>query len=62
MVAYDAFTQIFSHPLLARGIYGPATFTDYGMKMIEETKSVEVLVHRNVLNPVRASLGALPGA
>ncbi len=62
MVAYDAFTQIFSNPLLARGIYGPATFTDYGIKMIEETKSIEVLVNRNVLNPVRASLGVLPGA
>jgi prostaglandin-endoperoxide synthase 2 len=62
MVAYDAFTQIFSNPLLARGIYSPATFTDYGMKTIEETTSIEVLVNRNVLNPVRASLSVLPGA
>jgi prostaglandin-endoperoxide synthase 2 len=62
MVAYDAFTQIFSNPLLSRRIYGPATFTDYGMQLIEETTSIEALVNRNVVNPVRVSLNVLPDA
>jgi prostaglandin-endoperoxide synthase 2 len=62
MVAYDAFTQIFSNPLLARRIYGPQTFTDYGVDLIERTNWIEDLVNRNVAQPVRASLSALPGA
>lgn len=37
MVAYDAFTQIFSNPLLSRHIYGPETFTLYGIALIEES-------------------------
>jgi prostaglandin-endoperoxide synthase 2 len=57
MVAYDAFTQIFSNPLLSRNVYGPETFTDYGVELIEQTTSVEALVNRNVESPVKASLG-----
>lgn len=60
MVAYDAFTQIFSNPLLSSNVYGPATFTEYGLEVIENTRYVEHLVSRNVRVPVRASLGALP--
>jgi prostaglandin-endoperoxide synthase 2 len=64
MVAYDAFTQIFTNPLLARGIYGPKTFTQYGVEEIEKTTSIDILVNRNVnpQRPVRASLAVLPGA
>jgi prostaglandin-endoperoxide synthase 2 len=62
MVAYDAFTQIFTNPLLSRHIYGPQTFTDYGVELIEQTNWLEDLVNRNVARPVRASLAALPGA
>ena len=57
MVAYDAFTQIFSNPLLSRNVYTPETFTDYGLQLIEETTSIEVLVNRNLTSPVRARLG-----
>jgi len=59
MVAYDAFTQIFSNPLLSRNVYGPDTFSDYGLELIEGTTSVEALVNRNVegKGQVSASLG-----
>ena len=60
MVAYDAFTQIFSNPLLSQRVYGAATFTDYGLELIERTTSIEDLVNRNVATPVRASLSVLP--
>jgi prostaglandin-endoperoxide synthase 2 len=56
MVAYDAFTQIFSNPLLSRNVYGSDTFTDYGLDLIEKTTSIEVLVNRNVESRVRACL------
>jgi prostaglandin-endoperoxide synthase 2 len=62
MVAYDAFTQIFSNPLLSRNVYHSSTFTDYGLELIERTTSIEVLVNRNVTpaaNPYRASLGVI---
>jgi prostaglandin-endoperoxide synthase 2 len=59
MVAYDAFTQIFTNPLLARDIYDARTFTAYGIQVIEETTSIEALVNRNlpVGQRARASLG-----
>lgn len=60
MVAYDAFTQIFSNPLLSTNVYGPAAFTEYGVELIEKTTTIEALVNRNVPRPVRASLSALP--
>jgi prostaglandin-endoperoxide synthase 2 len=61
MVAYDAFTQIFSNPLLSTHVYGEATFTAYGLELIENTRYIEDLVNRNVATPVRASLNVLPG-
>lgn len=59
MVAYDAFTQIFSNPLLAREIYNERTFTAWGLEQIEETRSIADLVRRNVPadQAPRASLG-----
>ncbi len=48
MVAYDAFTQIYPNPLLSRSVYTARTFTTYGLKLIDETNSVEDLVRRNV--------------
>jgi prostaglandin-endoperoxide synthase 2 len=56
MVAYDAFTQIFSNPLLSRNVYNTDTFTQYGLDLIEETTSVQMLVDRNVGKKVNASL------
>jgi prostaglandin-endoperoxide synthase 2 len=53
MVAYDAFTQIFSNPLLSRHIYNEQTFTAYGLDLIERTTTIEALVNRNVKTPIR---------
>lgn len=47
MVAVDAFSQALTNPLLATGIYGPATFSPQGMKAIDETRSLEDIVRRN---------------
>ncbi|MDA2893480.1 peroxide synthase [Mycolicibacterium sp. BiH015] len=47
MVAVDAFSQALTNPLLATGIYGPATFSPQGMKAIDETTSLEDIVRRN---------------
>ena len=56
MVAYDAFTQIYSNPLLSRNVYTARTFTKCGLKLIDETNSVEDLVRRNVPNDVAATV------
>ena len=48
MVAYDAFTQILSNPLLAREIHHARTFTQYGLEVIEATDSIQTLVDRNL--------------
>jgi prostaglandin-endoperoxide synthase 2 len=47
MVAFDAFSQVLTNPLLAPRIYNEQTFSPAGMKIIEETKSISELVHRN---------------
>lgn len=57
MVAYDAFTQIFTNPLLSTNIYNAQTFTQYGLDLIESTKSVQDLAERNTKGPVRARFG-----
>ncbi len=57
MVAYDAFTQIFSNPLLSQNVYNEATFTDYGLDLIKQTTSLQVLAERNVSGQFKASLG-----
>lgn len=51
MVAYDAFTQIFSNPLLSTNVWGPDTFTPWGLGEIERTTSIQDLVDRNVHGP-----------
>jgi prostaglandin-endoperoxide synthase 2 len=58
MVAYDAFTQIFTNPLLSRNVYNEHTFSAYGLKLIDETRSIHDLAARNVNGDVRASLKA----
>jgi prostaglandin-endoperoxide synthase 2 len=59
MVAYDAFTQIYTNPLLSRSIHTPEHLTPYGMKIIDDTTSITKLVGRNVRNDetVNAALG-----
>lgn len=58
MVAYDAFTQIYTNPLLSRAIHTSEHLTPYGMQLIAATTSITALVQRNVSDPelVRASL------
>ncbi|TQV81015.1 hypothetical protein FKG94_09980 [Exilibacterium tricleocarpae] len=48
MVAYDAFTQIYTNPLLSQNVYNAHTFSDYGLQLIEKTTSLADLVHRNL--------------
>lgn len=58
MVSYDAFTHIYTNPLLSKHIYGEKTFTPVGMKIINETKSLKQFVSRNTgLGNVAASFG-----
>ena len=47
MVAHDAFTQAFTNPLMAKGVFGPGTFSEEGVKIIKETQTVADLVARN---------------
>ncbi|MEE2733324.1 MAG: peroxidase family protein [Pseudomonadota bacterium] len=47
MVAYDAFTQIYTNPLLSKSVYNEQTFTRYGLDLIEQTRSVQDLLARN---------------
>jgi prostaglandin-endoperoxide synthase 2 len=47
MVAYDAFTQALTNPLLAKNVYNEATFSKVGMKIIEETQCLSDIVERN---------------
>jgi prostaglandin-endoperoxide synthase 2 len=59
MVAYDAFTQIYTNPLLSRSIHTAEHLTPYGLKLIEDTTSITKLVSRNVRDneTVNAALG-----
>lgn len=56
MVAYDAFTQIFTNPLLSRNVFNDQTFSSYGMKLIAQTKSIQDIASRNISGPVTAKL------
>ena len=51
MVANDAFTQALSNPLLARNVFNEATFSAAGMKVIEETESLQQILVRNSTSP-----------
>jgi prostaglandin-endoperoxide synthase 2 len=51
MVANDAFTQALTNPLLARNVFTDATFTAAGMKVIDDTTSLQDIVARNSHTP-----------
>jgi prostaglandin-endoperoxide synthase 2 len=51
MVAYDAFTQALTNPLLSKNIYNEATFSKEGLQIIDTTACFEDIVKRNVSNP-----------
>ncbi|NRR30004.1 hypothetical protein HSX11_07370 [Oxalobacteraceae bacterium] len=57
MVAYDAFTQIFTNPLLSKNIYNAQTFSQYGLDLIKQTTSVQDIANRNA-EGATASLSA----
>ena len=47
LVAFDAFSQLLTNPLLAPRVYGPDTFTPTGLDIIARTKSLKCLIQRN---------------
>ena len=51
MVAYDAFTQALTNPLLARNVFTTETFTATGMKIISETTCLQQIVDRTSVRP-----------
>jgi prostaglandin-endoperoxide synthase 2 len=57
MVAYDAFTQIYTNPLLAPEIFNDVTFTAYGTELFGATASVLDIAKRNVPGVHRAQFG-----
>jgi prostaglandin-endoperoxide synthase 2 len=59
MVAYDAFTQIYTNPLLSQSIHTPEHLTHYGLELMKDTTSITKLVSRNVRDSeaVNAALG-----
>ncbi len=48
MVALDAFSQVYTNPLLAARVYNEETFSPLGMEIIESTRTLAQLVDRNV--------------
>jgi prostaglandin-endoperoxide synthase 2 len=47
MVAYDAFTQALTNPLLGRNVFNEDTFSKTGMRILSETNCLRDLVARN---------------
>lgn len=56
MVAYDALTQIYTNPLLARENFSDEHFTAYGMERINSTESFQDLANRNTDRQVTVSV------
>lgn len=54
MVAYDAFTQALTNPLLARHVFNEDTFTKTGLKLIEATDCFQQILARNSASPSTA--------
>lgn len=55
MVAYDALTQIYTNPLLAKENFSDKHFTAFGMERISATKSFQDLANRNTDKKVNVS-------
>jgi prostaglandin-endoperoxide synthase 2 len=47
MVGTDAFTQIYTNPLLSQNVYGAEAFSELGLRSIEGTETFAQLVERN---------------
>jgi prostaglandin-endoperoxide synthase 2 len=48
MVGIDAFSQAFTNPLLAELVFKEETFTPVGWDIIQNTKTLSEIVHRNI--------------
>jgi prostaglandin-endoperoxide synthase 2 len=48
MVALDAFSQVYTNPLLSPRVYNEKTFSALGMEIIRSTKTLSQIVNRNV--------------
>jgi prostaglandin-endoperoxide synthase 2 len=48
MVAFDAFSQVLTNPLVAPRVFGPQTFSKTGMRIIGRRNSIGDLVRANV--------------
>ena len=49
MISYDAFTQIYTNPLLSKNIFNEETFTQTGMEIINTTHSLQQIAERNAV-------------
>lgn len=58
MVAYDAVTQIYTNPLLAKVNYTEEHFTPLGMKWINDTNTFQDLIDRNTSKKIKVGLDA----
>lgn len=54
MVAYDAFTQIYTNPLLSKNVYNENTLSKYGLEVVDETNSFQDLLNRNNPSDIKA--------
>lgn len=57
MVAYDAFTQIYTNPLLSKNVYHANTLSQYGIDLIEKTESIVDFAARNTKGNTKISFG-----
>jgi prostaglandin-endoperoxide synthase 2 len=48
MVAFDAFSQVITNPLLGPRVYNSDTFTDLGLRIIDDTNRLEDVIRRNL--------------
>jgi prostaglandin-endoperoxide synthase 2 len=53
MVANDAFTQALTNPLLDRNVFNEATFTQTGLQIISDSRSLQQIVARTSKSPGR---------
>jgi len=47
MVANDDISQALTNPFLAERVFNRHTFSDKGWEIIQETKSLDQILHRN---------------
>jgi prostaglandin-endoperoxide synthase 2 len=57
MVANDAFSQALTNPLLAERVFNKQTFSNKGWEIINETKSLDQILQRNITTGEHCSLG-----